>query len=230
MLLAVAAIYTGSLLLLPAGGFWINDNASKFLQMRSIIAGHYRDYAITLPGRAIDPDLAFNPLPSPYFYVRGKTVYSQYSLVFAIFSSFPYRALGHRGLYLIPLLSSLLMLAGCARIAAFLGADRRAIGVVVALAALATPVWFYSLTFWEHTPAACLLIWGLHHLLRSLPGGDRKRMFVGSLLLALAVAFRDELYLFLPVAVGVVLLRTPVGRGAAALAAVAGGLAGILPL
>ena len=229
-LLAVAAIYTGSLLLLPAGGFWINDNASKFLQMRSIIAGHYRDYAITLPGREVDPDLLFNPLTPPYFHVSGKTVYSQYSLVFALLSSLPYRALGHRGLYLLPVLSSLFMLAGCARIAVLLGADKRATGVIVALAALATPVWFYSLTFWEHTPAACLLIWGLYHLLRSLPGGDRRRMFLGSLLLGLAVAFRDELYLFLPVAVGVILLRAREGRRGAAVAAAAGGLAGILPL
>jgi hypothetical protein len=227
----VAAIYAGSLLLLPAGGFWINDNAAKFLQMRSIIDGRYRDYAITLPGRALDPDLDFNPLTPPYFHVRGEKVYSQYSLVFALLSSIPYRALGHRGLYLLPLLSSLLMLAGCARIAVHLGADKRATGVVVALAALATPVWFYSLTFWEHTPAACLLIWGLCQLLRSLPGGERKRIFRGSLFLALAVAFRDELYLFLPVAVGAALLHTVAGRRAgAAAAAVAGGLAGLLPL
>jgi hypothetical protein len=230
-LLAVAAIYAGSLAFLPAGGFWINDNASKFLQMRSIVDGRYRDYAITLPGRAIDPDLDFNPLIPPYFAVRGKEVYSQYSLVFALLSSIPYQALGHRGLYLLPLLSSLLMLAGCARIAVLLGADRRAAGVVVALAALATPTWFYSLTYWEHTPAACLLIWGLRHLLGALPGGDRRRMFLGGLLLALAVAFRDELYLFLPVAVGAVLLRTRAGaRASAAATAAAGSLAVLLPL
>jgi len=55
-------------------------------------------------------------------------------------------------------------------------------------------------------------------------------MFLGSLLLALAVAFRDELYLFLPVAIGAVLLRIRAGRRAAAVAALAGGLAGLLPL
>jgi hypothetical protein len=95
-LVAVAAIYAGGLLLLPAGGFWINDNASKFLQMRSIVEGGYRDFAITLPGRAVDPDLDFNPLIPPYFHVSGEKVYSQYSLAFALLSSVPYRFLGHR--------------------------------------------------------------------------------------------------------------------------------------
>lgn len=229
-LLVVAGIYLCSFLLLPSAGFWINDNGSKFIQLRAIVAGGYRDYSIALPGRAVDPDLEYNPLLPPSFHVQGKKLYCQYSLAFALLSSFPQRLFGQRGLYFLPLLASLLMLAGCGRLARLLGGDATASAAAVLLAGLATPTWFYSQTFWEHTSAACLVVWGLYHLLRSLPAGDSRRIFLGSLLLALAVSFRDELYLFWPLAVGTVLLRAKARRAAAALAAVAGGAAGILPL
>jgi hypothetical protein len=59
-------------------------------------------------------------------------------------------------------------------------------------------VWFYSLTFWEHVPAVCLVTWGLVFLLRYLGGGARRSAVAGAILCGLAIALRDDMALLLP--------------------------------
>ena len=89
-----------------------------------------------------------------------------YSATFAVPSSFPYRLFGDPGLYLLPLAAGLLTLPAVWSLAGMLSGAR--VGRAVPLASLGTPLWFYSLTFWEHTPAACLAVWSV--LLVRFPG------------------------------------------------------------
>ena len=56
---AVGIVYLISLLHVGIGGFWIVDNGNKYLQTRAI--AERGEFTLAWPGRALDPDLAFNP-------------------------------------------------------------------------------------------------------------------------------------------------------------------------
>lgn len=194
-LLAVAACYLAALCSLEKRGFWITDNANKFLQVQALANSRYTDFFIPWPGQVVDPDFAYNPLPYYFTRVESGKLYSVFSPVFALISALFFASLGHWGLYLLPVLSSLAMLAGLAQMARLIS-PRMAVGHVAVLAAgLCTPVFFYSLVLWEHAPAICLGIWSVRYLLQFLVDSAPKHLFLGLAAAALSVYFRDEFYL-----------------------------------
>ncbi len=192
----VGLIYIGCFLMFPSPGLWINDNGAKFIQVQSIIQGHYRDYSIPWPGAALDPSFRYNPIPAPIGEVRDGRLYVTYSQPFAVVSSIPYRLFGFRGLGLLPLVCGLLLLPAVAMLAGLMGASRGGQRLAVFIAGLGTPVWFYSLTFWEHTPAACLGVWSLVLLLRHLRDGKLRSLAWSAVLVALSVFLRADMLLF----------------------------------
>jgi len=205
----VAAVYLASLAVLPLGGIWINDVGNRIIQMESIIANRYCDFSIGWPGQAIDPTLDYAPIAHPFSVIRNDKLYSVYSPVLATVASPFYRLLGSLGLYVLPLAASLVMLAGVARLAAIVGGRAGAGGWAILIAGLCTPVWFYSLTFWEHTLAACCCVWGAVFLMRYLSSGRRADLAAAAALVALGTYFRAELYLFSLVSLLAVVWRRP---------------------
>lgn len=215
-LVLVAVAYLATLVILEPHGFWVVDNANKFLQLRGIMANHYRDYAIPWPGQAIDPGLQYNPLPYAFSEIRGGRIYSIFSPVFATLSSIPYRLFGFRGLYLLPCLASLFTLVAMASFQPALGRPGRGSGVAILIAGLCTPLWFYSVTFWEHTLSVCAGMWAVYFFASFLyPGhGTRARtdFLRGTALAALAVYFRDDMLPFCVAALGVVVAHAKQNR------------------
>src|SRR5437867_10596285 len=61
--LLVGAIYVLTLCHIEKRGFWIADNANKFLQLQAIVASGYSRWSIPWPGKSVDPEFAYNPLP-----------------------------------------------------------------------------------------------------------------------------------------------------------------------
>ena len=116
--------------------------------------------------------------------------------MFATVSTVPYRLLGFWGLYLLPLLGSLGILRGVWRIGGLIGLGPSARHAATLLTGLATPVWFYSVLFWEHTVAVALCIGAVYWLLRYAESRTFGALWRGAALAALGVYFRDELYLF----------------------------------
>ncbi|MGE4607231.1 MAG: hypothetical protein AAEJ52_10855 [Myxococcota bacterium] len=206
-LLGVVVIYGVTLALLPADGFWINDNGSKFILLDSIIRSDYRDFSIDWPGAVLDPHFDYNPLPVPFGRVVGDRLFSSFSPFFPLVASFPYRAIGSTGLYVLPLLGGLLTLPAVWLLAGMLlpeGRSRRiAQPLAVGISALGTPMWFYSVTFWEHTPAVCLTTWSVLFGARYVVSGVRREIAIAGALCGAAIFFRDELYLFAAVLAGV---------------------------
>lgn len=192
----VGAIYVTTLLILPAKGLWVVDNADKFLQMKAIIASGYSDYSTPWQGHAIDPDFKYRPIPSPFSYVDHHKMFSFYPPFFPAVSSFLFRAFGFRGLVVLPLLSSLVMLAGVAAIARNMNQDIAVRHIAVLVTGLCTPIWFYSVVFWEHTIAVCLSVWAIVFYLGFVRSNSGRDLVLGSIMAALGVYFRDELYLF----------------------------------
>ena len=194
-LLAVSVCYGVALCVLEKRGFWITDNANKFLQVQALANSGYTDFSIPWPGQTVDPDFAYNPLPYYFTRVESGTLYSVFSPVFALLSALFFVHLGHWGLYLLPVLSALTMLAGLAQLARLVG-HRIAVGhVAVLTAGLCTPVFFYSLVFWEHTPAICLGIWSVRYLVQFIADSALKHLYLGMAAAGLSVYFRDEFYL-----------------------------------
>ena len=188
----VGVVYLVTLFAVEREGFWITDNANKFLQLQAIVDSGYTDYSIPWRGKGLDPDMRFNPLPAPFSTVHDGKIYSQYSPLFAVLSSLPYRWFGFSGLYLLPLLGSLLTLVGVARLAESVGLKSRWRHVAVLLAGLCTPLWFYAVVFWEHALAAGLSVWAVDLHLRWAEHRWHGRLVAGALAAAGAVWFRDE--------------------------------------
>jgi hypothetical protein len=164
----VAAAYLAGLVWMPDGGFWINDNGLKFIQVQGILRNGFESFAIDWPGFAIDPSYDFGPIAKPFMHFVERELYISYSPVFALFSALPFRLFGPIGLLLLPLAAGLIALPAVRRLAQLASGDATArVGsVAVLLAGLATPLWFYSQTFWEHTPALALSCWSFVACLR----------------------------------------------------------------
>ena len=193
--LLVGTAYLATCALQEPEGFWIVDNANKYLQVRNIVDSDYRDFSLPWPGAEVDPELRYFSIPPPFAFLQGERAFSLYPPLFAAVSSVPYRWLGPRGLYVLPLLFSVVCLAGVGRLAGALGAGPGLrVGAVLA-AGLTTPLWFYSNTFWEHALSLAFVVWGSVFFVRYLEEREPARLVAGSVSLALATWFREELVL-----------------------------------
>ena len=177
----------------PQGVFWSLDEGGKLLYIQNTLKTGQPGSPLLYPGRYLDPELEFTPL---YYYSQvGDQIFSWWPIGFPLLSLPFYRWLGWMGLYVIPAVSGAL----CALFAGLLvrrlepaGTRWLAVGAAL-ITGLATPVAFYSTTFWEHTPAvACLL----GATLAVLYGIERKRarwMILAGVLAALGTFLRTEI-------------------------------------
>jgi len=226
----VTLVYAATLALLPAGGLWIVDNGNKRIQAEALLASGFRDFSLPWPGRHLDPDLEFNPLPRSFSVVREGRLYSVFSPVFPALSALPFWVLGDAGLCLLPLLASLALLAGVGRIAELAELPPPGRSLAILIAGLATPLWFYAVVFWEHAVAASLCVGSVALALDFLTHGSRRALWLSGLAIALAAAFRDSLLLFAAVLGALVFFATPRERLRTGWIFVAGLAAGLLPL
>jgi len=208
---AVAVIYLVTLTVMPRHGLWIVDNENRFLQVQALVENDFAEYAIRWPGHAIDPAFAYNPLrfnPEGSFEeLKDGQLISVFQPAFIVIAAVFYRLLGFWGLYILPLGAAILLLIGVVRLAVAMSLDRPTAHLAVLLTGFATPVWFYSQTFWEHTTAACLCVWGVCFVMRFITDRARWQLAAGFALLVAAVFFRDVLGLFALVLLGWLLWR-----------------------
>ena len=226
----VAVVYVLSICLLPKQGFWNVDNANKFLQVKAIMNSNYSDYSIPWPGKTIDPDFSYNPLPYPFSKAKDHKLFSLFSPVFATISSLFFKPFGFWGLYILPAVSSVLMLIGLGKMAKTMGLKDTDRYPVFLIAGLCTPIWFYSVVFWEHIVAVCLCVWGIYFYLKFLEKKSAKNLVLGSALSAFSIYFRDELYLFCIAIIGVTLICTSGKRLKTAFLAILTMIVSIVPL
>lgn len=191
----IAVVYLISFLWLGNyGSFWSEDGGVKYLQVRSLARSHWSETALDYSGAAIDPRLEFNPLAGNHTRIREGRIYSIYPVSFPFLSSLIWSLLGHPGLYLLPLLAGLIS-AGLTYALGRMVAGEKAAVLSALVCGLATPIWFYSLTFWEITLASALLIGGLFQALRLGPDASPSRTLRVGFWLGAVVFFRTELIL-----------------------------------
>jgi len=194
----VLAVYAAVLSVMPKGAFWSPDEGAKFIQLHSIAWHDGVRYAIPYGGERIDPEYLFYPThcrfedlyPVP---LPDGGVKFHWPIWFPLGSGLLVSVFGLTGLYLVPLVSGWLvaLLAGhlmCAW-------EPRLAPLAILAVGLATPIAFFSLTFWEHTLATLLGLGGLAVVAGGRPRGKAALWVIAPLLLA-AGALRAEMLLF----------------------------------
>ena len=196
----VLVVYLISLWHMPLGVFWSPDEGGKFFQLASIEWNGHLEYSPPYAGRRIDPELRFYAgstrlgatFPYPAFDAQGE-VHFHWPIWFPLLSRVLFEAFGIGGIYVVPLLCGWLIALASGWIAARF--DWRLAAPAIVLVGLATPVWFYSLTFWEHTLAALLAMLALAVAIATRPASPRSLLAMLALLAA-AIALRLEMIAF----------------------------------
>jgi hypothetical protein len=190
---AVLAVYVLTLRGMPTHVFWSPDEGGKLLQAKT---HRGLELALPYPGARLDPELRFYAhRPS------GKVERSLYPLRddegrfrfhwpvwFPLLSSVPLSLFGVTGVYLLPLLAGWWTAILSGRLAAEVDPSLEVPAVL--LVGLASPIYFYSLCFWEHTLATAL--WVLALLLFVRGRGSLTSLVYGSPIVAAAMLLRLE--------------------------------------
>jgi hypothetical protein len=159
---SVLLVYVLSLLGMPRHVFWSPDEGSRLLQAKTLRFDDGFSHALPYPGERLDPDLRF------YAHRRGARIerslypvrdgagafHFHWAPWFPLLSRLPLELFGVTGVYVLPLLAGWLTAVLSGRLAAAIDPSLEVPAVLVV--GLATPIYFYSLCFWEHTVAAAL--------------------------------------------------------------------------
>lgn len=173
----------------PAEPYWIVDSAAKGLMAERLLASGYRDFSFEHPGGREDPTGRFFPVPG-YAVPFGDRFISIFPVAYSAVAA-PFAALlGPLGLR-VP---AALGVSACAALLTgwLIPVVGRAWATGAAMVlALASPLFFYGITVWEHslTAALSLAAW----MLSTRP--DLRRLLAAGGLIALAIWLRSELAL-----------------------------------
>jgi hypothetical protein len=193
--LAVAIAMVAWVALGASHGVFSGDSGVKLADAHALWSNHYASRSLPYD-YDVDPEGRFFPygdLTRPV----GTERQGIYSLVFAGLSA-PMLAISVRmGMVLLPILGTLLTIAGMLLIARRLGLEGWVVAVGVAVAVLGTPILFYSGQYAEHTLATGLVTLGIGCLLRR-PVAPRRQDVLAGLLVGLGAAVRPEVYCALP--------------------------------
>jgi hypothetical protein len=174
----------------PADTYWINDCGNKALMAERLLATGYRELGFDYPAAAIDPQARAFPIAPPFAVARDGGFVSVYPPAYPALAAPFLAAFGPLGLR-IP---AALGVAACAGLLTlWLGTavgSARAFGAGAALA-LATPLFFYGITLWEHSLTVALGLGSWMLASRDAPA----RLFAAGLLAGLACWLREELAL-----------------------------------
>jgi hypothetical protein len=172
---------------LPADAFFSSDEGVKFIQLDSLAANGFRDARIVWPGDALGLERRY-AVVERFFELRGGDLYSPHPLSFALASAPGWVLFGFPGLYILPLL------AGAAAAALTMTLARtfrvRRPWLAGAVVAFASPLFFYSLCYWEHTLAVGLWLGGFALLLKRSPA----RLLAAGALWGVGATLRPEFY------------------------------------
>jgi len=178
----VLAVLGASLAMMQREVFWSPDEGGKFFALASVRWDGGLAYGLPYHGRAVDPELRFAPRgpgeanepPEAFPYPREGAdgrIQWHWPPWFPLASRPLFAAFGVSGVYLLPLLSGWLIALASGWIAHALAPRLAAPAMLVV--GLATPVWFYSLTFWEHTLAAAAGVLAIAFLVHGAPRSRR---------------------------------------------------------
>ncbi|MCA9924673.1 MAG: hypothetical protein KC421_19995 [Anaerolineales bacterium] len=206
--------------------FFNSDVGLRFRQAQELIVHQWETFAISYPAPTLDPDLEFIPLYCAYSVLQGQLFFNITPFV-PLIASFLVAWLGPIGIVFISALGGFLAAAGVYKIAK-LAQIRHALLAFWA-AILATPLFFYSLHLWDHTPAVACAVWGVYYAAWGLVNKKWSAVFLAGILFAFGIGQRPEMYMF-TIALVISLLIVSRLRWQLLLSFAAGGLTGMIPI
>jgi len=174
----------------PRHVFWGPDSGNRFIQMQSLL----RSGSVAVSHRF--------PIGPPHFFQVGGRTFSVWGPAFSAVSAPFYARFGGAGLFVLPVLGTLLLIA---LLPALTRASVPAVGIIVLFA---TPLFWYTIVYWEETLAAALLV-GAFVLARSRP-------FAAGAIAGAATVLREEGYIAIAaIVLALLITRQPMRRALA---------------
>lgn len=188
----------------PQNIFWTVDEGGKFVYIQNTMKTGDPSAPLFYFGRSYDPHAEFAPT---YFRIqRGDEFYTWWFIGFPLLTLPFYKYLGWMGLFILPAVAGALTatLAGaCTRI--LVPQSRTWPLIAVLVTGLATPVFFYSTMFWEHTLATVCVLTAVYFMLLAQKQNRMAWLYLAGVLGSLGVFFRLEVVALL-FGMGLVLL------------------------
>jgi hypothetical protein len=192
------------------GIFYAGDQALKALQVKQIAAGYGFKYL-----HLGQPDwvksiwnAGFFPLRPPFFYPSTQGYLIVYPPLFQLITAFFYAHFGSPGLYILPTLCTLILLAWTVQLLKRCGMTPLRIALAIVILVFCSPLMLYGVMFWEHLPAVLLSFAGLSFI--AVPPAKVWVAAALGILSGLAVWLRPEILvmvLLYSVAVAILFLR-----------------------
>lgn len=205
----VLAVYVSTLSIMPKHVFWSPDEGGRYIEVQTVQWRGGIEYTLPYRGQRMDPERRFYPDGSVYpMQLHDGTMRLPWPIWFPLLSRMPLALFGITGIYLIPLTAGFLVVVVCGLLA-WKVAPRLAAPTIL-LVGLASPIIFYSLTFWEHTLATLLALLGVAVTIYG--GGSVRSLLVALPPVLLAYLLRLEMLAFvavLPLAVLICNLLDP---------------------
>jgi hypothetical protein len=165
----LAAIYLGFVACsIHEGIFYAGDQGIKSLVVKQIAEGYGFKY-LHLPQPAWVQDIwraGFTPLRAPSFYDSPNGYIIVFPPAFQVMSAWLYAKWGTVGLYIIPMLSTVVLLLWFVFLLKRCGVKPIMVALALFLLVFCSPLALYGVMFWEHLPAVLLLFAGLAFIVR----------------------------------------------------------------
>lgn len=193
VVLLFSAVYLGYVaLFIHEGIFYAGDEGLKSLVVKQIAGGYGFKY-LHLPQPAWVQSIwnaGFSPLRKPSFYNSPDGYIIVFPPAFQIVTAWLYARFGTAGLYIIPMVSTVALLAWFVLLLKRCGIRPVMIALALFLLVFCSPLALYGVMFWEHLPAVFLLFAGLAFIVNTAPA-RLSAIFLG-IVSGLAVFLRPE--------------------------------------
>jgi hypothetical protein len=142
-------------------------------------------------------------------------------------ASWGYAAGGVPGMVLVPVLGGVLTAVAVYRLVRLSRLPYA--HLVLWLTIFATPMFFYSVEFWDHSLAAAAAVWSTYFLARGLLHRERKWLLLAGMIVGIGLGQRPEMYIF-ALALGIGALLVSGRQWPSLLLVVLGGLITAVPI
>jgi len=180
----------------PSGIFWSLDEGGKLIYIESVLQRDNPSSQLIYPGQELDP---FHENIALFFYSEIKgDIFSWWPVGFPLLSLPFYLLLGFRGLYVLPALAGAMIVFLSGKITKYLSKDSEKLACMVSIiVAFCSPIFFYSVTFWEHTLSVAFLMLATFLLLTSNNMPSNRKLIFAGIFGSISVFFRTEAILLL---------------------------------
>jgi hypothetical protein len=147
--LLIVALYAAlGLIVLAPEAVYSGDIGVKYVQARALAQHRFGSLDIPYPGEVLDAEREFSPLREPFVMTTGGGTQAIFPPAGAVLYALPAAIGGIRGLVAVSLVAAAIILYSAWRLVP----SPLAAPLLLTLG-IASPLWFYAVSGWEHAPA-----------------------------------------------------------------------------